>query len=124
MGFPMMPGCGDAATWGPITSPRDPRWTGDDAAEEEALAVIVEHVFEERMQSAAWVSDAQGDFTNAEYDAITAALVAGDAMEVGRLTLEATRASIRRGAEKEAPHRLAKLVREDERDYADMRMEH
>lgn len=83
----------------------------------EALVVITESVFEERMASASWVSDAQGDFSQVEYNEITVALVGGDAMKVGLLTLEATRRSIRRGAEKEASYRLDKIEHEDEADY-------
>jgi hypothetical protein len=30
MNLDALPGPGDAATWGPCNSPRDPRWTDDD----------------------------------------------------------------------------------------------
>lgn len=122
MSYGNMPGPGDAITWGPIRGPRDPRYVELDdeataAARHEAMTVIADHHFERRMASPAWISDAQGDFENVEYDAITAAIIAGDPMKVGQLTIEATRRAIRRGAMKEAAIDLNKLEREDEADY-------
>lgn len=88
-----------------------------EAARDKAHAILTELITDERMASAAWVSDAQGDFSQAEYDAITDAVVAGNAMQVGFLTMAAVRASIRSGAVIEANHRLNALEREDASDY-------
>lgn len=98
-------------------APLPPDNSDMDAARDAAHEALVEIITDERMQSAAWVSDAQGDFSQAEYDAVTAAIVAGDAMQVGALTLAAVRDSIRRGAKEEADRRLDALEREDEADY-------
>lgn len=88
-----------------------------EASRDEAHAILVEIITDERMVSAAWVSDAQGDFSDAEYRAIDSAIVSGDAMQVGTLTMAAVRASIRRGAVIEADLRLDALECEDASDY-------
>lgn len=87
------------------------------ASYEHVVACLTEVVTDERMVSPAWVSDAQGDFAQPEYDAITAAIIAGDAMKVGMLTIAATRGSLRDLAEKEAESRVKALGREDLRDW-------
>lgn len=88
-----------------------------EASRDAAHKILTDLITDERMQSAAWVSDAQGDFSDAEYSAITEAIVAGDAMQVGTLTMAAVRASIRRGAVIEADIRLDALELEDAADY-------
>lgn len=104
-------------------APLPPDNSAMEAARDAAHEALVEIITDERMQSAAWVSDAQGDFSQVEYDAITAAIIAGDPMQVGALTIAAVRASIKRGAKEEADRRLDALEREDERDFAAMAME-
>lgn len=132
-----IPGPGDQSPPEPIDT------AAREAARPEALKVIADFVFAERMTSLAWISDAQGDFTQAEYDAQVAAISEAaikataireaeargvfDCWEpreldmllrkIGSLFLAATEASIRRGAEKEAAIRLDRLEREDEADY-------
>lgn len=138
-----------------ITNPRDLPGPGDfmppDMSREqsrrearpEALKVIADFVFAERMASLAWISDAQGDFSQAEYDAMTSAIHEAGAKQaairenkergivnlweydelamllqkIGGLLLAATEASIRRGADKEAAIRFDRMEREDEAGY-------
>ena len=95
-----------------------------DEARPEAVAVIADFIFDERMALLAWISDAQGDFSQAEYDAITQAILDGDAMEVGRITIEATRRSIRRGAQQEAEILFDRMEREDEAGHLIEQTEH
>lgn len=98
-------------------APLPPDNSDMDAARDAAHEALVEIITDERMQSAAWVSDAQGDFSQAEYDAVTAAIVAGDAMQVGMLTIGACRRVVAVQAESEAERRVELMEREDEADY-------
>lgn len=117
-----------------------PDMSRDEARREarpEAVKVIADFIFAERMTSLAWISDAQGDFLQAEYNAMDATIaeIAAKAatiraneqtgsyqpglllQKLGGLLFSATEASIRRGAEKEAEIRLYRMEREDEAGY-------
>lgn len=119
-----MPGPGDQSP--PDDSIRE---AAREALRPQATRVIADSIYAERIKSAAWVSDAQGDFSQDEYDAITAQLCAGLTsmdlgiatalieMRIGALVLGATHAALRRGAMKEAAARMERLEREDEADY-------
>lgn len=98
-------------------APLPPDNSAMDAVRDAAHEALVEIITDERMQSAAWVSDAQCDFSDTEYSAITTAVVAGDVMHIGMLTIAAVRDSIKRGAKEEADRRLDALEREDDADY-------
>lgn len=104
-------------------APMPPDDSVREAARDEAHKILTDLITDERMASAAWVSDSQCDFSDAEHNAITAAIVAGDAMQVGLLTIAAVRDSIRTGSGIEANYRLDALEREDDRDFAAMAME-
>ncbi|WP_407280574.1 hypothetical protein U5817_09840 [Aromatoleum evansii] len=106
-------------------------------ARPEAVKVISDFIFAERMASLAWISDAQGDFLQAEYNAMdatiaeiaakTAAILENGQtgssqlglllQKLGGQLFAATEASIRRGADKEAEIRLDRMEREDEAGY-------
>ena len=100
------------------------------AIRNEAESFLAESIANERMASIAWVSDAQCDFSTAEYDEITAAIINADLADkagsdaalpalarIGRLMLEATRRSIKRDADKAAQECADRMEKEDEADY-------
>jgi len=83
-------------------APLPPDRSVEEAAQEAAAEQEIEREIELRMHSPAWVSDAQGDFSQLMYDMITEAIMVGDALRVGELTIAATRASIERSVRRHA----------------------
>jgi hypothetical protein len=97
----------------PIEAP-EPR---DEAARERAVELLTEIVTDEFMQDLVRVDEARGFFLRSEDAAICAAIIAGDAMRVGQITIEACRRVVEIAAEAEAERRVDAMEREDEANY-------
>lgn len=105
-----------------VAPPHDPRYAeSDDYAE--LREVAIEELFQERMSSDIWVSDAQGSFTDEEYALLTAALVASDVTGAGETAIHAVQRVIRAGAERDVDMYIEKSRRDGEADAAAARME-
>jgi hypothetical protein len=98
----------------------DPRQPADDI-DEDTLEGAIEGLFQTRMASPAWVSDAQGDFTQEEYDAITAMVIGRDALALGEKLIESVQRVIRAGCERDSDELLEKMRREAEDEAATAR---
>ena len=94
-----------------------------EAARDKAIDIMTKEITDELMQSRVRVAEARGFFNTREDDAIEAAIMAGDAMAVGMLTIAACRRVIAIEAEAQAERRADAMDREDEADYAAERME-
>jgi hypothetical protein len=103
--------------------PRDP----ERDRYEEALRLIeleaIEQIYTERMQSLEWISDASGDMTTEEWDAVCAAIRDNDALSVGQLLIAGVQRVIRAYAGKHAPQRMKEILRELEDEAAIAQME-
>ncbi len=91
--------------------------------ESEVIGAIAATLYEKRRASAEWVLDAQGSFTQEEYDLITASIISGDQLEAGRIMAEAVARVLRSGCLDDARAEYARLCKEDEEDAARERAE-
>lgn len=96
----------------PIEAPEPP----DTAAREQAVELLTPVVTDEYMQDIVRVDEARGFFLRSEDAAICAAIMAGDAMRVGQMTIAACRRVVEIAAEAEAERRVDAMEREDEAD--------
>ena len=92
-------------------------------ARDRIIEILTRVITDELMQNRVRIAEARGFFTTREHDAIEAAIMAGDAMAVGMLTIAACRRVIAIEAEAQAERRADAMDREDESDYAAERME-
>jgi hypothetical protein len=119
-----LPGYGDSTTWGPVASPRDPRYDDRaDIAEAELIAIIAEHVLDERMKSATCIEDAFSELTHEDYNLMAASIASGAPTLAGMTLRASVERIIRADAQKEARSRLERLRDEAEADAAAERME-
>jgi hypothetical protein len=108
----------------PCAHPNAPSYDADiDAAEEDVLAVIAGHVFDERMASATWVEDAFGELTRHDFKVMAMWIARGHHKWAGEAMRASVERLIRADAQKEARVRLERMRDEDAADAAAERME-
>lgn len=114
-----IPGFGDEATWGAVTSSSDPRWTDN-----EDISMLADALAEHLFKKPGICADFLNELSAEDWKQIDAMIREEDDAEAGRLMREAVQREIRAHAESKAAQGYDALLRETEAAISIERMEH